>query len=143
MSYKKNRRFDTEQITTDFPNSVLTCHVILPHAQRIWKTHEHTLNTVPEVASDGQYDTDAVLLTKGMVWIHRTFRIYQWRLEPLGLSVQPWCVATIHFHQATWEIAHGLCHTLIQELNLGPLSLTSQKLLSYASQAQSNCPVAE
>jgi hypothetical protein len=127
------RKFQTHQIPTEFPTGVLTCYVVLPHAQRVNKHFERSLTLPAVVASADSFDTDAVELAPDHFWISNVFRIYQWRLDPLGVSVEPWEVAHIHFHRASWEVAHGLCHTLISSLNMGPMTETARQIVAYAT----------
>ena len=119
-----------ERIKTDYPYGVLTCDVLMPRGQQVWKNYHHALTLPPLVESANQFDTDAVELAENMIWRTCIFRLYQWRYASLGISVEPYEIARISFMPNTWAEAHGLCHTLVSELNNGPLSETARNIMA-------------
>jgi hypothetical protein len=132
------REFSTKILKTGLPSDVLVADAFLPHGQLVCKRFERALKKPAVVASAGLYDTDAVELEEGKAWVSFTFRIYQWRLvQPLGLNVEPWVVATVAFHPKTWEEAYRFCLTLVEELNTGNLSETAARLLYYVQERNS------
>jgi hypothetical protein len=122
------RIFTIERIKTEYPFGVLTCDVLLPSSQTVNKKFESAMMLPPVLASEGMFDTDAVELAEGYMWVTHIFRLYQWRKAGLGLGVEPYELARISFLPDTWAEAHGLCHMLVSELNHGPLSETARKI---------------